>query len=47
MNTPGNYFHKLTGNRKGLFSVAVSGNWRITFTFEGEDAILLDYLDYH
>jgi hypothetical protein len=25
----------------------VSGNWRLTFAFEGEDAILVDYQDYH
>jgi len=24
----------------------VSGNWRLTFAFEGEDAILVDYKDY-
>lgn len=27
--------------------VWVSGNWRLTFTFDGEDAILVDYQDYH
>jgi proteic killer suppression protein len=27
--------------------VSVSGNWRLTFLFEGEDAILVDYQDYH
>jgi len=27
--------------------VRVSGNWRLTFAFEGEDAILVDYQDYH
>jgi proteic killer suppression protein len=32
---------------KGVWSVKVSGNWRITFMFEGEDAILVDYKDYH
>jgi plasmid maintenance system killer protein len=25
----------------------VSGNWRLTFAFEKEDAILIDYQDYH
>jgi proteic killer suppression protein len=25
----------------------VSGNWRLTFKFEGEDAIQIDYRDYH
>jgi len=27
--------------------VSVNGNWRLTFTFDGEDAILVDYMDYH
>ncbi|HEY6937261.1 MAG TPA: type II toxin-antitoxin system RelE/ParE family toxin [Terriglobales bacterium] len=27
--------------------MAVSGNWRLTFAFEGEDAVLVDYQDYH
>lgn len=47
MNTPGNDFHKLVGKRKGQYSVSVSGNWRIVFAFNGEDVILVDYLDYH
>jgi plasmid maintenance system killer protein len=25
----------------------VNGNWRMTFTFEGTDAVLVDYQDYH
>jgi len=25
----------------------VNGNWRLTFTFERENAILVDYQDYH
>jgi proteic killer suppression protein len=28
-------------------AVSVSGNWRLTFKFEGEDAVLVDYQDYH
>jgi proteic killer suppression protein len=28
-------------------SVSVSGNWRVTFRFEGPDAVDVDYLDYH
>jgi len=31
----------------GHWAVRVSGNWRLTFAFEGEDAILVDYKDYH
>jgi len=47
MNLPGLRLHELTGKRKGTWSVSVSGNWRITFLFEGEDAVLVDYEDYH
>jgi len=47
MNMPGWALHKLTGDLKGHWAVKVSGNWRLTFTFEREDAILVDYQDYH
>lgn len=47
MNLPGLKLHELTGQRKGTWSVWVSGNWRITFRFEGEDAEVVDYEDYH
>jgi len=47
MNIPGFKFHPLTGNRKGTFSVVVTGNWRITFGFRGEDAIDVSLEDYH
>ena len=47
MNLPGLRLHELTGNRKGTWSVSVSGDWRVTFQFEGEDAIVVDYEDYH
>ena len=39
--------HPLRGNLQGHWSVTVSGNWRMTFAFEGEDAVLVDYQDYH
>jgi len=39
--------HPLQGELKGHWSIKVSGNWRLTFCFEGEDAILVDYQDYH
>ena len=38
--------HALQGKEK-LWSIWVNGNWRLTFTFDGEDAILVDYRDYH
>ena len=47
LDVPGMRFHKLKGERKGFFSVTVSANWRVIFKFDGEDAILIDYLDYH
>lgn len=47
MNLPGWKLHGLTGNMAGHFSVTVNGNWRMTFAFEGDDAILVDYQDYH
>jgi proteic killer suppression protein len=47
MAMPGWGFHPLTGNRAGTYSVSVSGNWRITFKFAGQDAIDVDLEDYH
>ncbi len=47
MNLPGWKLHPLEGKLAGHYAVSVSGNWRMTFTFEGTDAILADYQDYH
>ena len=47
MNLPGLGLHPLKGERKGTWSVSVSGNWRITFQFVGKDAEDVDYEDYH
>jgi toxin HigB-1 len=47
MNFPGWRLHSLKGDLAGHWAVSVSGNWRLTFAFEGEDAILVDYQDYH
>ena len=30
---------------EGHWAVRVSGNWRLTFAFEGEEAILIDHQD--
>ena len=46
MNLPGWYFHGLGGKPK-RFSVRVTGNWRITFEFDGPDAEVVDIEDYH
>lgn len=47
MNMPGYKLHELTGKQKGIWTVWISGNWRITFQFDGNYAINVDYLDYH
>lgn len=47
MNLPGLRLHELSGNRVGIWSVTVSGNWRVTFRFEDGDAEIVDYEDYH
>lgn len=38
--------HRLLGEERH-WSIRVNGNYRLTFTFDGEDAVLLDYRDYH
>ena len=47
MNTPGMHFHKLKGKLKEYYSVTVNGNWRVIYKFENQDAILVNYIDYH
>jgi toxin HigB-1 len=47
MNVPTWGFHALKGDLSGHFSVFVHKNWRVMFMFDGEDAILVDYQDYH
>jgi proteic killer suppression protein len=40
-------WHALSDNLAGHWAVWVDKNWRLTFTFEGADAVLVDYQDYH
>jgi len=47
MDIAGWQLHPLEGNLKDHWSIKVNGNWRVTFCFEGGDAILVDYRDYH
>ena len=47
MSLPGWKLHTLAGNLAGHYAATVNGNWRLTFRFEGEDAVLVDYQDYH
>ena len=47
MSMPGWQLHPLTGKLKGHWAVWVDKNWRLTFTFEAGDVLLVDYQDYH
>ena len=47
MDLPGYRFHPLKGERAGEYAVSVSGNWRLTFRFDGENAIDVNFEDYH
>ncbi|HTV86374.1 MAG TPA: type II toxin-antitoxin system RelE/ParE family toxin [Dyella sp.] len=47
MALPGFDLHRLKGKLKGIWSVSVNGNWRVTFRFNGADVELVDYRDYH
>lgn len=47
MDYPGWKLHQLSGDMAGHWSIWVSGNWRLTFRFNGEDAEIVDYQDYH
>ena len=47
MALPGLRLHQLKGDRKGAWSTTISGNWRVTFSFDGKDAVDVDYEEYH
>ena len=47
MDMPGLRLHELKGRRRNIWSVSVSGNWRVTFRFIGRDAEIVNYEDYH
>jgi proteic killer suppression protein len=47
LNLPGLGFHRLSGTSKGRYAVSVSANWRITFGWQDQDAIDVDFEDYH
>ena len=47
MDAPTFKLHPLVGDRKGQWAVWVSGNWRIVFEFDGENATNVDLIDYH
>ncbi len=47
LDLPGYRLHQLKGDRKGIWSITVSGNWRITFRFDDGSAHDVDLVDYH
>ncbi len=47
LNFPGSNFHALTGNLKEMYSISVSGNWRLIFRVKEANIYDIDYLDYH
>lgn len=47
MNLPGYRLHPLEPKKAGRWAVDVSGAWRVTFEFDGVDAIIVDYEQYH
>ena len=47
IDLPGYQLHPLRGDRRGSWSIAISGNWRVTFRFEDGDAYDVDLVDYH
>ncbi|MBJ7267645.1 type II toxin-antitoxin system RelE/ParE family toxin [Idiomarina abyssalis] len=47
LDIPGYKLHPLKGSRKSIWSIAVSGNWRLTFEFRDGHVYLLNYEDYH
>jgi proteic killer suppression protein len=44
-NLPGYRFHTLQGEAR--WSIRVTGNWRLTFGWDGADAVDVDLEDYH
>jgi toxin HigB-1 len=47
VDAPGFRLHPLKGNLKGFWAVQLTGNWRIVFRFEDQDAVDVDLVDYH
>lgn len=47
LDLPGYRLHRLKGNLKDYWSIAVSRNWRITFRFEQGSVYDVDLVDYH
>ena len=47
LDIPGYRLHQLKGSLKGLWSITVNANWRITFEFSDGNVFIVNYEDYH
>ena len=47
LDIPGYRLHQLKGSQKGLWSITVNANWRITFEFTDGNVYIVNYEDYH
>lgn len=47
IDLPGLRLHRLSGERQETWSIAVDGNWRLTFQMQESNIYILDYEDYH
>ena len=47
LNFPGSALHQLLPKKDNRWAIKVSGNWRITFSFEQGSVYQVDYEDYH
>lgn len=46
-NFPGARLHLLEPKKENIWSVTISGNWRVVFKFENNNVYIVDYKDYH
>lgn len=44
---PGNRFEALKGDRKGQYSIRINDQYRICFQWAGEQAAVVEIVDYH
>jgi proteic killer suppression protein len=47
VSPPGWRLHQLKGDREGVWSISVTGNWRLTFKVENGELTNVDLEDYH
>ena len=47
IDIPGYRLHQLKGKQKGLWSITVNANWRVTFEFSDGNVYIVNYEDYH